>query len=64
VFDLIKTAQDGKFPKGNFVGKVGLAPFHDFDSKVPADVKSKLQETDKGLQSGSIKTNVAPAKPA
>jgi basic membrane protein A len=64
VFDLAKAAQDGKFPKGNFVGKVGLAPFHDFESKVPADVKSKLQEIDKGLQSGSIKTGVAPAKPA
>lgn len=63
VFDLVKAAQDGKFPKGNYVGPVGLAPYHDFDSKVPADVKTKIQNIDKGLKDGSIKTNVAPVKP-
>jgi basic membrane protein A and related proteins len=64
VFDLIKAAQDGSFKGGNNVGKTGLAPYHDLDSKVPDDVKAKIQEIDKGLQDGSIKTNVAPAKPA
>lgn len=63
VFDLIKAAGEGKMPSGNFNGKVGLAPFHDLDSKVPADVKAKLAELDKGLQDGSIKTNVPPVKP-
>jgi len=63
--DLIKQAKDGKFPAGgNYYGKAGLAPYHDLDSKVPADVKAKIQEIDKGLQDGSLKTNVAPAKPA
>ena len=38
-----------------------MAPFHDWDSKVPADVKTELQEVDKGLQDGSIKTCVSPA---
>lgn len=64
VFDLIKAAKDGKFPGGNYTGKVGLAPFHDFDSKVPADVKAKLDAVKKGLEDGSIKTNVPPTKPA
>jgi basic membrane protein A len=60
VFDLVKLAKDGKFPGGNFVGPVGLAPYHDFDSKIPADVKSKIQEIDKGLKDGSISTGYTP----
>jgi basic membrane protein A and related proteins len=64
-FELIKMAKDGKFPAGgNYFGKAGLAPYHDLDSKVPADVKAKIQEIDKGLQDGSLKTNVSPTKPS
>ena len=62
-FNLIKMAKEGKFPGGNFVGEVGLAPFHDLDSKVPADIKTKIQTVSKSLQDGSIKTGVAPTKP-
>jgi basic membrane protein A and related proteins len=64
VFGLIKSVQDGSFKAGNFAGEVGLAPFHDWDSKVPADVKTKLADIDKGLKDGSIKTCVSPAKGA
>lgn len=63
VCDLIKAAQNNTFKGGNVVGKVGLAPFHDLDSQVPADVKAKLEDIRKGLDSGTIKTNVPPAKP-
>lgn len=58
VFELTETAKDGSFKGGNFVGQVGLAPFHDFESKVPQAVKDKLTEIDKGLKEGTIKTNV------
>jgi basic membrane protein A len=61
VFDLVTKAKDGQFPKGNFVGQVGLAPFHDFDSNVPQEIKDKLAEIDKGLQDGSIKTGYTPS---
>lgn len=61
-FDLIKQVQDGTFKGGNFTGEVGLAPYHDWESKVPAEVKSKIAEVDKGLKDGSIKTCVSPAK--
>jgi basic membrane lipoprotein Med (substrate-binding protein (PBP1-ABC) superfamily) len=37
-------------------GGVGLAPFHDWDSKIPADVKAKIQEATDGLKNGTIKT--------
>ena len=63
VFELIKLAKDGKFPTGNYLGDAGYAPYHDLDSEVPADVKSAMEEINKGLQDGSIKTDVAPAKP-
>lgn len=56
--DLIKQAKDGSMKGGNFTGDVGLASFHDLDSKVPADVKTKVAATVKGLQDGTIKTGV------
>ena len=60
VLDLVKQAKEGKFPSGNYLGKVGLAPFHDFDSQISAEIKSKLAEIDKGLQDGSISTGYQP----
>jgi basic membrane protein A len=64
VFNEIKAIQDGTFKGGNVVGPVGLAPFHDNEAKVPADVKTKLEDIDKGLKDGTIKTCVPPAKGA
>jgi basic membrane protein A len=58
VFDLSKAAKDGTFKGGNFVGQVGLAPYHDLDGRVPDQVKTKMQELDKGLKEGTVKTNV------
>jgi len=64
VFDLTKMAKEGKFPGGgNYFGTAGYAPFHDLESKVPAEVKAKMEEIAKGLIDGSIKTNVPPVKP-
>ena len=60
---LIKAVADGSITSGNHVGKVGLAPFHDLDSKVPPDVKSKLEQIRKQLDDGSLKTNVPATKP-
>jgi basic membrane protein A len=63
VFAAIKSAQDGSF-KGEttlYDAKsegVGLAPFHDAEADIPADVKTKLDEIQKGLADGSIQTNV------
>ena len=62
-FDLIKMAKEGKFPSGDYLGAAGFAPYHDMDSKVPADVKSKMEEINKALQDGSLKTDVPATKP-
>jgi basic membrane protein A and related proteins len=64
VCDLIKAVKAGTFKGGNSVGPVGLAPYHDFESKVPDAVKAKILEIDKGLKDGTIKTGVTPAKPS
>jgi basic membrane protein A len=37
---------------------IGLAPFHDFEDEVPAEVKTLLDETLAGLADGSIVPNV------
>jgi len=37
-------------------GGVGVAPYHNFDSKLTSDQKSKIDTIAKGLQDGSIKT--------
>lgn len=60
VFDLITKAKEGNFPSGNYVGEVGLAPFHDFDAQIPAEVKAKIAEIDKGLRDGTISTGYNP----
>jgi basic membrane protein A len=56
--DLILLAFDGKFPGGNFFGNTGLAPYHDTDAVVPAEVKQKVDEIIAGLADGSIQTGV------
>ncbi len=50
---------DGSFKGGNYIGTlqnggVALAPFHQFDSKVPAALKSELQTVTQGIENGSI----------
>ncbi len=54
VVDLLKLAKSGEFPSGNFFGGAGLAPFHDFDSKISAEVKDKLAAGEKAYDAGEI----------
>lgn len=58
--NLIKLASEGQLPAGNFFGDAGLAPFHDFEDKIPQDVKDKLDEIAAGLKDGSISTGYNP----
>ncbi|HEX2916562.1 MAG TPA: BMP family ABC transporter substrate-binding protein [Chloroflexia bacterium] len=58
VYNLLKAAQGGSFKGGNNVGPVGLAPFHDMDSVIPAGLKDLLKTVDAGLKDGTIKTGV------
>ncbi len=60
VVDLVNQQQAGTQVSGNYFGTTGLAPFHDFESVVPQEVKDKLAEIDAGLQDGSISTGYQP----
>ncbi|HTP00343.1 MAG TPA: BMP family ABC transporter substrate-binding protein [Anaerolineales bacterium] len=64
VADVIGKTKAGQFPTGGlFIGPSGYAPYHDLASQVPANVDTEMQALLKGIQDGSIKTNVPPVKP-
>jgi basic membrane protein A and related proteins len=63
VAELISMVKGGTVKSGNFLGTAGFAPYHDLDSKVPAEVKSAMDKINAGLLDGSIETGVAPTKP-
>ncbi len=60
VKNAVTTASNGTFKGGNYLGTlanggVGLAPFHDFASKVPASVQAELAQIKTGIENGTIK---------
>ncbi len=60
VLDAIKAAKDGSFSNEPYVGTLdnggtGLSPYHDFDAKIPADLKSEIDKIKADIISGSIK---------
>ncbi|MDP9883245.1 basic membrane protein A [Sinomonas atrocyanea] len=60
VESVLKDDLNGKFDATPYVGTldnggVALAPFHDLDSAVPADMKSELDQLKKDIISGAVK---------
>ncbi len=60
VADLIAQAASGDFAGGNYLGEVGLAPFHDFDSIVTDEMRATLDDVLAGLNAGEIDTGWPP----
>lgn len=63
----LKKSADGTFPTGNYVGDlknsgVGISPYHQFDSKVPADLKKEITQVKADISSGKIKVT-SPSQP-
>ena len=59
VYDVIQTVQSDTFKGGTYIGTlansgVGIAPFHDFENKIPSDLKAELGAINNSLQMGSI----------
>jgi basic membrane protein A len=59
VADAIKASKDGSFSNEPYVGTLdnqgtGLAPFHEFESKVPAELKTELDKIKADIVSGAI----------
>ncbi len=65
VYNYLK-AVNGKSDKAGILtaditnGGIGLAPYHDWDSKVPDAVKNKVKEASDALKNGTIKTGYQP----
>lgn len=60
VESVLKDDLNGKFDPSPYVGTlenggVALAPFHDLDSAVPAEMKSELDQLTKDIVSGAVK---------
>ena len=58
VRDLMRLTRSGQFPSDEFFGQVELAPFHEWESRIPQTVKDRLLEIENSLNDGSIQTNV------
>ena len=59
VKDAVTSVVDGKFDSKQFIGTLdnggtSLAPFHDWDSKVPADLKKELDQIKADIIAGKI----------
>ncbi len=63
----IEAAAKGEALTGSYIGTLDnrgtfLAPYHDFDSKVPAELKTEVDQIGKDISSGKI-TLTSPAQP-
>ncbi|KAF0209178.1 MAG: BMP family ABC transporter substrate-binding protein [Actinomycetota bacterium] len=65
VFETIKAVVDGKFPGGTIKAfglaeeGVGLAPYHDFDSKIPQAIKDAVEKARTEIIAGTINVPTA-----
>ncbi len=65
VYNYLKAVKDNTSKAGIMTanlknGGVGLAPYHDWDSKIPAAVKDKIKAATDGLKAGTIQTGYKP----
>jgi len=65
VYNYLKSVTDGSVKAGILTanlknGGIGLAPYHDWESKIPDSVKAKVQEAADGLKNGTLTTGYKP----
>ncbi|MFV0526201.1 MAG: BMP family ABC transporter substrate-binding protein [Acidimicrobiales bacterium] len=60
VIDIGDAWSTDEAPSGNFFGAVGLAPYHDFDSVVPDEVKTQIDELTPQVLAGEVETGYTP----
>jgi|GEM_PF-44292 len=62
VFDAVKSMHEGTFEGGaNYVGTfenggVGIAPYHDFEDKVPDELKQEIEQLQADIAAGTLST--------
>lgn len=64
IISIVKEIAGGTAKGGLFIGKVALAPFHDFDSAVPDAVKKELTDLAGKLTAGTLTSKGEVATPA
>ncbi|PVU83604.1 BMP family ABC transporter substrate-binding protein [Cellulomonas sp. WB94] len=62
VYDTVKQGADGQYTSEPYVGTlankgIDIAPFHDLDAQVPADVKTKVTALKASIIDGSLKVD-------
>ena len=55
VFTAVGLAMSNSLPAGNYYGTTGLAPFHDFESEIPAETRNLLADIRTALLNGDIR---------
>ncbi len=60
VRDIVGQFVDGNPPSGNYVGDVGLADYHDFDSEIPEEVKTAITDLTPLVLAGDVPTGYTP----
>lgn len=63
VYNYLKTVADGSVKAGISTaslqnGGIGLSPFHDWDSKIPDELKAQIQRASDGIKDGSIQLDL------
>lgn len=63
VYNYLRSVADGSVQPGIIIGNlqnggVGLASFHDWDSKIPDDLKTQIQKASDGIMNGSIQIDL------
>jgi basic membrane protein A len=56
VYDLIMRAHEDELPGGNYFGRVGLAPFHDFEERIAQEIKDELGALEEAINEGALDT--------
>jgi len=67
VYDTIKASESGTFTADPYIGTlanggVGIAPYHNFDSKIPQEIKDKITQLSNDITSGKLKVT-SPSDP-
>ena len=57
VESLVFLASEKRLPPGNFYGEVGLSSFHEFENRIPEEVRIRLDAILKDLKEGKISPN-------
>jgi basic membrane protein A len=63
VVDIVADHVEGTIVGGNFIGDVGLAPFHDFETVIPEAVQKELDSIAEMLLSGQLNPDGTMATP-